>query len=635
MPRRCKRVRTDRRWCGSSISTPTGRSTMSCSRRAVVRSRPSSTTRPCSGRSTTSDPGTRPEVATLLAEVGRLRQDRAAERGAVSLPLPDQEVVIGADGHIGLTFRAPLPVEDWKRRSPLTGMAWRIMVDDGVGVLRTCHRPMGTPWPNCGPTPPHSVSTGAGGQLRRCDRSLDPAFPTRLRFAPRRPGCSADRATRRSTAGRASPHRGLRRRALRAGRPYAHVTAPLRRLVDRFANEVVLACCAGAEVADDVRRACCAAELMASARRRESQADSGAGTWSNRSSCPVMSVNRSARWSSESTDTACASGARPRPSPGVSTRRRSRRSTWVGRSWSPPTTRARWSCRRRPRTDTPMDARSRPDHRTVSVIGRSPIAGPAPPTAWGCGPGRSDRTPHRTPDPTRSCPRRSSGRSPDVDPVGDRRVISRQSVRVLAPLRRRRLGGPGPQAALGDNERPASGGRRPAAPGRCEGPRPTVETERPGTDPRRMRDEVVVRRDPERGSSWKPIRSNAPAISGTSIGARPGTWSTRRASPGSRSARPPRRPTRRWPAPRSAARPAGGRRNTGMRLWIVQVGWSPSAGPSTPRARPAAPPLRVLPRTAQVPASRRDRAEEPPEHRVGHRFVDRHPAVDQVAEGLP
>ena len=37
----------------------------------------------------------------------------------------------------------------------------------------------------------------------------------------------------------------------------------------------------------------------------------------------------------------------------------------------------------------------------------------------------------------------------------------------------------------------------------------------------------------------------------------------------------------------------------------------------------------------RVPASRRDRAEEPPEHRVGHRFVDRHPAVDQVAEGLP
>jgi exoribonuclease R len=37
------------------------------------------------------------------------------------------------------------------------------------------------------------------------------------------------------------PERAGRSRPRRGGRPYAHVTAPLRRLVDRFATEVCLA----------------------------------------------------------------------------------------------------------------------------------------------------------------------------------------------------------------------------------------------------------------------------------------------------------------------------------------------------------------------------------------------------------
>ncbi len=227
------------------------------------------------------DPASRPEVATLLAEVGRLRQDRAAERGAVSLPLPDQEVVIGADGHIGLTFRAPLPVEDWNAQiSLMTGMAAaRIMVDDGVGVLRTLPPPDGhTVAELRADAAALGVDWGPEDSYADVIRSLDPAFPDQAAFATQ-----AARLLRGSgyaafdrRAGIAPPEGSDAEHSALAA-PYAHVTAPLRRLVDRFANEVVLACCAGAEVADDVRAALAVLpELMASARRRESQADSGA-----------------------------------------------------------------------------------------------------------------------------------------------------------------------------------------------------------------------------------------------------------------------------------------------------------------------------------------------------------------------
>ncbi|MCW2665518.1 MAG: rnr, partial [Frankiales bacterium] len=75
----------------------------------------------------------------LLREVGLLRQARAAERGAVELATPEQEVSDGPDGRPVLTLRAPLPVEGWNAQlSLLTGMAAaRLMLDGGTGLLRT------------------------------------------------------------------------------------------------------------------------------------------------------------------------------------------------------------------------------------------------------------------------------------------------------------------------------------------------------------------------------------------------------------------------------------------------------------------------------------------------------------------
>ncbi|MFI5426421.1 hypothetical protein [Aeromicrobium sp. UC242_57] len=58
------------------------------------------------------------------------------------------------------------------------------------------------------------------------------------------------------------------------GGPYAHVTAPLRRLADRFGTEVCLAICAGRPAADWAREALPSlGEIMQDSDRRASAAD--------------------------------------------------------------------------------------------------------------------------------------------------------------------------------------------------------------------------------------------------------------------------------------------------------------------------------------------------------------------------
>ena len=77
-------------------------------------------------------------VFGLLKEVGELRLALEAERGGVTLPIPEQEIDIDGDTW-RLEFRAQAPVEQWNAQiSLLTGMAAaRIMLDGGVGILRT------------------------------------------------------------------------------------------------------------------------------------------------------------------------------------------------------------------------------------------------------------------------------------------------------------------------------------------------------------------------------------------------------------------------------------------------------------------------------------------------------------------
>jgi exoribonuclease R len=197
--------------------------------------------------------GTLPEALALLPEVGTLLQRRAAERGAIELGTPDQEVEATPEGGWTLVLRGDLPVEEWNAQiSLLTGRcAAALMLEGGVGVLRTLPpaRPedvarlrqlapaLGVDWP---------AEVGPGVAIA----GLEPARPGHAAFLEE--AVTLLRGAAYTPFDGATPaqagHAGV-------GAPYSHVTAPLRRLVDRFGTEVCLALAAGAEPAPELRAA--------------------------------------------------------------------------------------------------------------------------------------------------------------------------------------------------------------------------------------------------------------------------------------------------------------------------------------------------------------------------------------------
>jgi len=188
----------------------------------------------------------------LLAELGPLREARERERGGVSMPIPEQEVE-KVEGGYRLSYRIPLQVEGWNAQiSLLTGMAAAdLMLHGEIGVLRTL------------PDAP----AGALSALRRTALALGIHWPAEITYPElmhsldhRDPASSA--LVQESTsllrgAGYAAFDGELpqvvHHSAVAA--PYAHVTAPLRRLVDRFGLEVCVALCADRDVPDWVRSA--------------------------------------------------------------------------------------------------------------------------------------------------------------------------------------------------------------------------------------------------------------------------------------------------------------------------------------------------------------------------------------------
>ncbi len=187
-------------------------------------------------------------VLRALREVGRRRQARERDRGGVSLDVPEQQATRDDDGSWRLTFRAPLPVEGWNAQiSLLTGIAAAsLMLDAGVGVLRTM--------------PPADGRDVA--RLRRTAAALDVPWPATLgyrelldRLDASTPAHAAFLEAATTLFRGAGYHSfgghdaapaptGDRARHAAIASPYAHVTAPLRRLVDRYGTEVCLAACA-------------------------------------------------------------------------------------------------------------------------------------------------------------------------------------------------------------------------------------------------------------------------------------------------------------------------------------------------------------------------------------------------------
>ena len=187
-----------------------------------------------------------PSIA-LLEEVGQLRQQSSLRRHAINLRLPSVRVV-GDGDTFELVIEPRHPVMDYNSEiSLLTGMvAGRMMVDAGVGFLRTL-----------GP-----ADEGGEAEFRREARNL--GYEVAGDIGEFLAGVDADtprgmavmREAQKLLRGsgyvdlsekQAEVHAGI-------GGFYSHVTAPLRRLIDRYATEVCLAICAGDDVPEWVER---------------------------------------------------------------------------------------------------------------------------------------------------------------------------------------------------------------------------------------------------------------------------------------------------------------------------------------------------------------------------------------------
>ena len=187
------------------------------------------------------DAGSAAEPVRLLPDIGKLLLARGLARGAMNLPMPEQEIEPDGDGW-RLRLRAPHPVEEYNAQiSLLTGMAAaRLMLDGGVGLLRTmpaappeavtklraAAAALGVDWP-AGATPGMVLA------------ALDPAEPRAAAFV--------DQAADLLRGASYTPVGGEVQEHAAVAAPYAHVTAPLRRLADRYATEVCLALFEGRE----------------------------------------------------------------------------------------------------------------------------------------------------------------------------------------------------------------------------------------------------------------------------------------------------------------------------------------------------------------------------------------------------
>ncbi len=199
------------------------------------------------------DGGTADPVLQLLKEVGVKRVELERLRGGASLNMPEQEIEQLPDGGYRIVAAPPLPVEDWNAQiSLMTGMAAaELMLRGKVGILRTMPAPdesslrhfrrqtgaLGKPWDG-------QVSYG------EYLRTLDPTDPRQLAILH-----SAGMLFR--GAGYTPFDGDVPADAMQSaiGAAYAHSTAPLRRLIDRFVLVICEALSNGAEVPGWAREA--------------------------------------------------------------------------------------------------------------------------------------------------------------------------------------------------------------------------------------------------------------------------------------------------------------------------------------------------------------------------------------------
>jgi len=182
-----------------------------------------------------------PDTLPLLDDVGDALAAASARRGASRIDLPEQEVEPAATPEgFALTLRARLPAEDWNAEVSLAAnvAAARMMARAGAGLFRV----MAEPDPErtealraAAVALGFSVPPLEGLRALAATRGPVPAL-TAFRRAARRVGGVGYRAL-----GPADPppwHAAV-------AAPYAHATAPLRRLADRYVLDLLLTTAAG------------------------------------------------------------------------------------------------------------------------------------------------------------------------------------------------------------------------------------------------------------------------------------------------------------------------------------------------------------------------------------------------------
>lgn len=228
--------------------------------------------------------GTPADLPVLLREVGELRLARETARGGISVRVPEQEITRsdepGEGVHYRLVYRSSLPCEEWNAQiSLLTGIcAASTMRDAGVGILRTVPPASRTSLDRLRAV---ALVLGVGWSPEETYpelvRRLDPGSSRNAAFLLE--ATSLFRGAGYAVFGVADhpafPPPGAeetRHEAIAA--EYAHATAPLRRLVDRWSLEICLAACAGREIPGWVLASVGSVpSLMGSAGQRVSAAD--------------------------------------------------------------------------------------------------------------------------------------------------------------------------------------------------------------------------------------------------------------------------------------------------------------------------------------------------------------------------
>ena len=137
------------------------------------------------------------ERIRLLAEIGALLQQRERARGAINLPIPEQEIVM-RDGAYALAYRGPLPIEEANAQISL-------MTGHGGGRADARERRRAAAHAAAGRCEAgRAAAAGGRGARRRMARAGGRAHPLA------RPAAAAPRRAARG-GGHAAARSGLRR----------------------------------------------------------------------------------------------------------------------------------------------------------------------------------------------------------------------------------------------------------------------------------------------------------------------------------------------------------------------------------------------------------------------------------------